>query len=722
MASKDPVKNDIHRLRSELRQSEKKTKEAFDEIKLMKKNLSAFTGVSGNYWTQTGMPWVKGEGRKAVMTEYFWQPIRGQPRRVDTNELRQFSQDYWVAACVKTFMDEICSLEWDIVPKKDFQYEWVKEPLEKVRDFFKHPNKNGEPFSHILGALTKDVLEIDAGVLVKVFDVNSYDFDNIEPKSGAPQLKPQGQRNMVEIYARDGASFLKEMDKFGFELGYWQYSYQIPAHPMWFNKDEIVYVIEHPRSMSPYGYARTQSIMDILKSLHYSIIYNKKFFEETAIPDGSLSMLDTSEEDLQKFRDYWNNDLKAQPHKLAIVNKDMKWQPFNISNREMEFLDSQKWYFNMIISAFGLSPSELGITDDLNRSTSATQAELVKRKGIRPFLGKLEDYINEGIVKEFGFEGIEFQFIYDDPAEHRARLDNWEKELNMGVKTVNEVRKELGLEPIAGGDVGNNLTSMMNARNVPGQGSVGNTMPSPEENQQAQGYQGELHGQEGGKKQDAGAEKERDAEIKKPYAEDRRMKGAGTKQVSLEELIVEHKKLVDALQSKDPKKLQQELEDQKKELEQYILEAKKGVDDGQYYRDQPIAQPRRLSGANVQPQNQPRDTMPKNTWNEINSPDTNPSDLGSSRAKPGVDTFNSNQGQISCPVCGQNTLAYLNSQELLQDDIRCTNCGGRFRSADFNEGPLADKIRQTLEQNNSSQSVTTKGACPECQSEKIRKA
>jgi hypothetical protein len=65
------IKKEISRLRSEVRQNAQ-----------TKKDINPFTGlVSGNYWTQTGMPWVSGEGRKAVLTEWFWQPIRGQPRR-----------------------------------------------------------------------------------------------------------------------------------------------------------------------------------------------------------------------------------------------------------------------------------------------------------------------------------------------------------------------------------------------------------------------------------------------------------------------------------------------------------------------------------------------------------------------------------------------------------------------------------------------------------------
>lgn len=479
------VKKEVSRVRSEVRK-------AVNDFKATKKEINPFTGlVSGNYWTQTGMPWIQSEGRKAVLTDWFWQPIRGQPRRVDTNEIRQFAGTYWINSCVMTFIQEISSLEWDIVPDKQVSYDQVSSEIDRIKEFFDTPNKNGEPFNFILRALCRDILELDAGVWVKVFTRESYDFEHLEPKSGAPLLKEKGQRQLVEVYARDGASFLKETDKFGFVRGYWQYSYQIPAHPMWFNREEIMYISEQPRSQSPYGWSRVQSIMDIVKSLHYSTLYNKRFFEETTIPDGALSLEDTNETEMNEFRNYLNREFKAQPHKLAVINKKINFFPFSTTNQELQFLETQKWYYLMVISMFGLTPTEMGLTEDSNRATSATQAELVKRKGIRPFLRLLESYVNREIVEELTDAPISFQFIYDDPAEKAAKLANWESEMRMGIITPNEIRMELGKEPIEGGDA-------INAGNTYSEGDGESGSESEKnEDRQSPGYHSQRRRAEG---------------------------------------------------------------------------------------------------------------------------------------------------------------------------------------------------------------------------------
>lgn len=74
-------KNDISRVRSEIRKTDQKIDKYFE---MFSKQMSPETakvapfvgGVTGNYWTQTGMPWVADDARKAVLTEWFWQPIR----------------------------------------------------------------------------------------------------------------------------------------------------------------------------------------------------------------------------------------------------------------------------------------------------------------------------------------------------------------------------------------------------------------------------------------------------------------------------------------------------------------------------------------------------------------------------------------------------------------------------------------------------------------------
>ena len=519
---------------------------------LMEKQLHPYYGVvSGMYYAMTGMPWLSSDARKAVMTEWFWQPIRGQPRRVDTNELRKYSNTVWVQSIVMTILNQLCSIPWDVIPKEGLEYKDVEKEIDRIKPFFENPNKNCESFNDLIRAWLKDVLEIDAGVLVKVFTVDSYDFEHLEPRSGAPLLKPlicpecggekEGEeksfkqkaertlraidfmektlpesktmnfdketkkeykmikpdysgmktklleivsynspsdanaigfeteelpkktscpycngtgkgRQLTELYARDGASFLKDSDRTGWTYGYWQYSYAIPAHPMWFNRDEIVYFMQNQRSMSGYGYSAVQSSLETIKALEYSVKHNMALFIDGAVPDGVVSVEDMDDKELIRMKAAWENELKGQPHKIVFLNKKTTFAPFAFNNRDMQFLEGQREMWNQVISNFNMNPIDLGITRDVNRSTAASQIELTRRKAIRPLMKKIEELINDQIMPELGAENTKFAYIVDDPVEERKEAELGEIYLRNGLKTINEIRIEMGLQPVEWGN------------------------------------------------------------------------------------------------------------------------------------------------------------------------------------------------------------------------------------------------------------------------------
>lgn len=452
---------------------------------MVEKQLHPYYGVvSGVYYAMTGMPWLSSDARKAVKTEWFWQPIRGQPRRVDTNELRKYANTIWVQSIVMTILNQVANIPWDIIPKdEETSYESAQDEIEQIKQFFEHPNKNNDSWTDILKAFIKDVLEIDAGVLVKVYTIDSYDFEHLEPRSGAPLLKPlvcpecMGKRSVLpgaakdkacrtidamekselmlpneyshpflkdvkyeltkpdytvmrekmlqvvsynspfdstaveiecpfcngtgtgrqltEVYCQDGASFLKDADRTGWVYGYWQYSYAIPAHPMWFSPDEIVYYMANPRGISVYGYSPLQSSLEAVKALEYSMKHNMALFLDGAVPDGVVGVEDMSNEELTRMKTAWENELKGQPHKVVFVNKKTTFSPFAFNNRDMQFLEGQKETWKQVMANFNVTPADLGIFEDMNRATAGTAAETGRRKAIRPVLAKIEDMVNK---------------------------------------------------------------------------------------------------------------------------------------------------------------------------------------------------------------------------------------------------------------------------------------------------------------------------------------
>ncbi|RLC88149.1 MAG: hypothetical protein DRJ03_03685 [Chloroflexi bacterium] len=372
--------------------------------------------------------------RRAIYVQWFWNAPYGQPRNVNILELREYAQSTWCQLCINTLIDEVTTVDWDIVPKRpeDAENEVVLQHCREVREFFEKPNLNDESFEQILRQVVRDILEIDAGVIVKTFE----------------------NGKMTEFYSADGATFLKDVDEYGVVRGYYQYSLKVPnAKPIYFTDREIVYIMQNPRSYSCYGFSAVQYLMSILKTLIASMEWNETYFSESAVPSGLLALLGISEEDYRRFVTYWETQIKGKPHKLPIVSTDVKWIPFSMSNKELQFLESQKWYTKLVMAAFKVTPNELGFTETVNRATSEEQSEVFRRKGLGPLLRLLEYHINAEIIPEFGYDDIKFQFAPGkDRFEEERQVNIWVKQLQAGLRTINEIRREMGLEPVPWGN------------------------------------------------------------------------------------------------------------------------------------------------------------------------------------------------------------------------------------------------------------------------------
>ena len=412
----------------------------------------------------------------AIDVGWFFSPIFGQPRlEAPPATLRQFANTVWCSAAIKTIIDEITSLEWDILPKEEYEETYDENKLKEIKAFFTYPNQNGETLTILLKKLLKDILELDAGVIVKVFSKGSYKkanysmktyqyskdediekgYENIEIK----QLKDENI-HLNEIYVRDGGSFLVNPDLYGVlpedTPAYFQYSFYHPTQkPLAFNKREIVYMRMNPRTTSHYGFSPIQSLFSILESLNNAARFNRDYFVENAIPSGILSLMGASKDSLNRFKANWDKQIRGKPHKLAMFNQEIKWTPMNLNNKDMEWLNGQKFYQKLVWAMFGVTSDELGFTETSNRSVGQSQSRVFNRRAIKPYTQLIEAKFNNEIIPEFFPDGdIEFEFKFDVIDQNEQLLhreENW-KDVELGIKTVNEVREEMGLEPMEGGD------------------------------------------------------------------------------------------------------------------------------------------------------------------------------------------------------------------------------------------------------------------------------
>ena len=413
---------------------------------------------------------------KAVIPKFLYKPPYGYPRFVDIPELRRLSATPFIAMCIQTIVDEIAGIEWDIVPRHE---EASESHIEEVQDFFDNPNVNKENFNQQLRKIIRDILEVDSGVWVKVFDrmgkfkeLFVYDGgtftknpDMFGTFADRAEIIPGyygAQLGKVQYSTETGYSLSDEGNKWMQEApAYFQYGWITGARPMPFGSREIIYLMRNPRSENIYGRSPVEILVNVIQMLVYGVDYNLDYFMDNNIPKGVFKMIDADKAAVDRFKEQWQSvtkmknevgDWRQRWWKMPIISTDGAFERIQFSNVEMELISQQQWFTKLIWACFGLNPSELGYTENSNKAVDSNQSKVFKRKAIKPILQLLEFHINTEIIWQEFHEDVKFQFDTYDLDDDMSKHQLYELQIKNGIRTVNEVREEMDLQPVDGGD------------------------------------------------------------------------------------------------------------------------------------------------------------------------------------------------------------------------------------------------------------------------------
>lgn len=415
--------------------------------------------------------------RLPVYPKWFFTARIGQPRKINYIEIRKFAKSPWVQMVLSTIKKEVSTIPFDfeLVDEEDEQdYTELKKEL---KQFFNKVDDERNSIVDLCNESITDLGEIDALAWVKVYSADSYewrevdiedDVGNVLGTERRPMLKPFGQRKLLQLRNADPATFLKQIDIFKRLKAYYQYSWKNPrSSPIRFEPDEVAYNMLNKRSHELYGFSPVQSIQQVLELLIQSTRYNKDFFRNNAFPDGMISLPGANAESMKQFKEMWLKQVKGKPHKLIWHNTDAKFNAFNASNKDMEWLEGQKWYFHLVFGAFGVSPVEAGFHENVNMGNTAGQERVTIRNAIKPFLQVLEDTINKFVLPELLQEEHPPLCFRFQPIDHGADITEFDqamRELQAGTLTTNEWRAKQGREALEGGDEPSNIAAQRQAQ------------------------------------------------------------------------------------------------------------------------------------------------------------------------------------------------------------------------------------------------------------------
>ena len=152
---------------------------------------------------------------------------------------------------------------------------------------------------------------------------------------------------------------------------------------------------------------------------------------------------------------------------VVVVPSNMDYQPISVSGEDAQMLQSRQYNVADIARFFNISPVLLGDLSNAGYSTiEATNLQFLSYT-LNPYIVMLEEELNRKLV---GGENLEINLdetaiLRTDKAQQASYYSTL---LSMGVLSINEVRKELGLNAVEGGDSHNLAYNDVSKSNIAG--------------------------------------------------------------------------------------------------------------------------------------------------------------------------------------------------------------------------------------------------------------
>lgn len=153
---------------------------------------------------------------------------------------------------------------------------------------------------------------------------------------------------------------------------------------------------------------------------------------------------------------------------VVVVPSNMDYQAISVSGEDAQMLQSRQYNVADIARFFNISPVLLGDLSNAGYSTiEATNLQFLSYT-LNPYIVMLEEELNRKLVS--GGENLEINLdetaiLRTDKAQQASYYSTL---LSMGVLSINEVRKELGLNAVEGGEKHNLAYNDVSKSNIAG--------------------------------------------------------------------------------------------------------------------------------------------------------------------------------------------------------------------------------------------------------------
>lgn len=236
-----------------------------------------------------------------------------------------------------------------------------------------------------------------------------------------------------------------------------------------FTEDELIYRQGNPTNepaANGYSIPELERLVNVVSSHLYAETHNRQFFTGGFSTPGFLHFkADIPQEQMDGLRRALESQMTGAQNAfrtaLLATEEDVQWIPVTTNNKDMEWREWMNYLIKIICAIFQIDTGEIGFWDLAQGGGSLNEGNrnevLLKQsrdKGLRPLLRFVESIVNDDVFRRLGdeiCENYEFRFVGLETEERREEMERHNVEVR-SKKTVNEIRAETGLPPLANMD------------------------------------------------------------------------------------------------------------------------------------------------------------------------------------------------------------------------------------------------------------------------------
>lgn len=230
------------------------------------------------------------------------------------------------------------------------------------------------------------------------------------------------------------------------------YVYMINGKRVPFDVSDIIHIKRTDPSNMVRGLGVVEAAARAVDNDAQSADYNRRFFKNAARPDGALETdNELSEQSFNRLKKEFKEQYAGtdNAHKTVLLEGGVKFNPVNFSQKEMDFLNSRKFNRDEILAMVRVSPSILGMVEDVNRSNAEASEYIFSKRVVKHKMNRMVSKLTSDLAAEFD-EKLVVSFTDPVPADKEfdlksksAAVDKW--------MTKDEVREQDGMDPLPNG-------------------------------------------------------------------------------------------------------------------------------------------------------------------------------------------------------------------------------------------------------------------------------